>query len=96
MKPTKNMTWYAPQEKPTRLPLELTKDLEICLWFIGEKSYKIVIAYWVKTTEGYELKFVGARPLEKGVKWKHLEQLIRQGQRMADKRWHKEQRKHNK
>ena len=84
--PVANLKYYKPLENPTRYPLELTEDLHICLWDEAGKS-KVTIAYFVEDKEGYDLKFVGDRPLDKRVKWKHFKKLIKQGQKMADKKF---------
>jgi hypothetical protein len=77
--------YYHPKESPTRYPLELTNDLHICLW--DEKGmYKWTIALWNMTEKGFELRFVGPRPLDGRVDWEHFRELIVQGQRMADAR----------
>ena len=70
-------------------PLELTDDLHICLWS-ESAEYKWTIAYWVKNKEGYDLQFVGNRPLSERVKWKTFKNLIKKGQKKADKKWKKE------
>jgi hypothetical protein len=91
-RPTKNTEFYKPLERPAKYPLELTDALHICLWSeTGE--YKWTIAYWENGKEGYELRFVGGRPLDKRVKWADLKVVIKQGQSMADNRWTPEARK---
>jgi hypothetical protein len=42
------------------------KQAEIIRWFKrdGSSDYCIVVAYWTKTKEGWDLKFVGNRPFE--------------------------------
>ena len=88
--PTKNKRYYKPQETPRMYPLELTADLHICLWDdTGE--YKWSIAYWTKDREGYDLHFVGDRPLDKRVDWRNLEVVIRQGQQIADSKFYIEE-----
>ena len=39
---------------------------EIVRWFVGftGNEYCCTIAYWNKTSDGYDLKFVGDRPFE--------------------------------
>ena len=87
--PKKNKRYYKPLETPRMYPLELTKDLHICLWDeAGE--YKWTIAYWVKGEEGSNLYFIGDRPLDKRVDWRNLEVIIRQGQKIVDERYEKE------
>ena len=89
MKEPKNTKHYKPLETPTAYPLELTKNLHICLW--DEKGeYKWTIAMWSKGEEGYSLEFIGDRPLNKRVKWKKLKSIIKQGQAIADKRFSEE------
>ena len=84
--PTKNARYYKPLETPRMYPLELNNDLHICLW--DEKGeYKWTIAYWVRDKEGYDLHFVGDRPLDRRVDWRNLEVVIRQGQKIADDRF---------
>ncbi len=69
---------YNPQEVPTRYPLELTESGHICLWD-EEGKYKWTIALFVPDREGgFELQFVGDRPLDKRVKWKHLRKIVKQ------------------
>lgn len=87
----KSLKYYNPMEDPPRYPLELcdTDCLEICLW--SEKGdSKCTIAYFQKYKEGYELKFVHLRPLDKRVNWKHFRKLVKQGQKIADKKFKKE------
>ena len=88
--PIKNKRYYKPIEKPRMYPLELTKELHICLWDESGK-YKWTIAYWIKDREGYDLHFVGDRPMDSRVDWKNLEIIIRQGQIIADKRFEEEE-----
>ena len=85
-KPAKNTRYYHPLEEPTRYPLELTADHHICLW-AQDGEYKWTIAYFVHDKEGAQLVFVGDRPLDERVNWKHFEQCIRQGQKLADAKW---------
>ena len=86
--PTKNREYYKPLESPSQYPLELRKctlngRLEIVLWSpSGEHCW--TIAAWNRTHEGYELKFVGDRPLDKRVKWKAFKKCVKQGQAVAD------------
>lgn len=88
--PVKNKEYYKPIENPRMYPLELNEDLHICLW--DEKGeYKWTIAYWEKDKEGYDLKFVGDRPLNSRVNWGSLKSIIRQGQDIADKRFQEEE-----
>ena len=69
---------YNPMEEPTRYPLELTQDGHICLWD-EEGGYKWTIAMFVPHSEGgFDLHFVGDRPLDKRVKWKHLRKIVKQ------------------
>lgn len=82
-KPIANLEYYKPQEKPRRYPLELTDNLHICLWS-KEGKYKCTIAYWIRDKEGYELKFVGDRPLDSRVDWTKFKMIIKQGQKLAD------------
>jgi hypothetical protein len=72
--------------EPNAYPLELTKNLHICLWS-EDGTYKWTIALWHKGNEGYSLEFVGQRPLNDRVKWKKLKKIIKQGQAIADKRF---------
>ena len=88
MKKPMNCKYYNPQETPIQYPLELTEELHICLWD-KEGKYKWTIAYWVEDSEGYDLKFVGDRPFDKRVKWKPFRQLVKQGQKIANKQWKK-------
>lgn len=83
-KPSKNTRYYIPLEEPRRYPLELNAELHILLWSF-EGDYKWTIAYWVQGREGYNLHFIGDRPLDPRVNWEHFGELVRQGQAMADK-----------
>lgn len=67
-------------------PLELDEQLHINLW-AEHGMYKWSIALWVDDKEGSQLRFVGSRPLDPRVNWKDFELIVRQGQRLADKRW---------
>ena len=88
MKTTKSK-WYKPQEPVPRYPLELSERGHIELW--DEKGeYKWSIALWDITGEGPELRFVGDRPLDKRVNWKHFEELIRHGDLMMWAKHNKE------
>lgn len=99
-KPATNLMYYNPLEKPKRYPLELrecssvgyfkdnTASFEICLWD-NTGEYKWTIAYWLSTNEGFDLKFVGNRPLDRRVNWEHFRELIVQGQKLADKKFKK-------
>jgi hypothetical protein len=86
--PTKNHEYYRPLESPPQYPLELRKcpfngRLEILLWAeSGEHCW--TIAAWNRTWEGYELQFVGDRPLDERVKWKAFGKCVKQGQAIAD------------
>lgn len=44
----------------------------------------------MKNKEGYDLHFVGNRPLSEKVKWKAFKGLIKKGQKIADDKWEKE------
>lgn len=88
--PIANLLYYRPLESPKRYPLELTKSLHVCLWDT-EGRYKWTIAYWQKDKEGYDLQFVGDRPLDKRVNWSHFRKIIVQGQKIADDRFAKEE-----
>lgn len=85
------LKYYHPLEDPPRYPLELCDNhrLEICLWDEHGTS-KCTIAAFEGDKEGYELKFVGSRPLDKRVSWKHFRKLVKQGQKIADKKFKKE------
>ena len=88
-KEPKNTKHYRPLEEPRAYPLELNENLHICLW--DEKGeYKWTIALWGKGKEGYSLEFIGDRPLNKRVKWKKLKAIIKQGQKIANKRFSEE------
>jgi len=76
-------------EKPEGYPLELSENLHIHLW-AENGEYKWTIAMWIRGKEGYSLEFIGGRPLDKRVKWKAFKKLIKQGQKLADKRFSKE------
>lgn len=91
-KPAGNREYYKPLEKPRRYPLELTASLHICLWS-DNGAYKWTIAYFVAGKEGYDLQFVGDRPLDDRVNWDHFRELVVQGDRIAQKRFQKTTRK---
>lgn len=84
--------YYHPLEKPNAYPLELCKTdgrhLEICLWFADGRS-KYVIAYWIPDSEGYDLKFVGERPLMANVDWNVFKRLAVQGTAITY-RWYRQ------
>lgn len=84
--PTANQRWYNPLEIPKMYPLELTDELHICLWSEGG-DFKWTIAFWQRTEEGPEVRFVGNRPLDPRVNWTHLQEIIKQGQTLAEHRW---------
>ena len=86
--PTKHREWYKPLESPPQYPLELRakskySSLAIVLWSEDGTSCW-TIAWWTKGCEGYELSFVGDRPLDKRVKWKAFKRCVKQGQKIAD------------
>lgn len=88
---------YKPLETPTRYPLELrfseTNDmLEVLLWSENDQ-HCWVIAWWRWHKEGPELHFVGDRPLDDRVKWKHFGKIVKQGQKIAEDLWKKRQAK---
>ena len=79
-----DLRYYQPLERPRRYPLELTENLHICLWSKNGKL-KWTIAYWQRLNDGYNLHFVGNRPLDLRVNWEHFRELIALGQVIADK-----------
>lgn len=90
-KPNKSCRYYKPIEKPRRYPLELyfseyNKYLEICLWS-EDGNFKWVIASWQKSKEGYDLLFIGDRPLDSRVNWDHFRELVILGQRISDEKF---------
>lgn len=66
------------------LPLELSKDLHICMWSEDE-SYKWTIAYFDHTKDGPFIRSVGERILDVSVNWDQFHELIRLGFSIA---WH--------
>lgn len=80
---------YNPLEKPIRYPLELCENLHICLWDESGK-FKWTIAFFEADREGYDLRFIGGRPLNARVDWMHFGELVIQGQEIADQRFAKE------
>lgn len=84
-----SLKYYKPLEQPRMYPLQLTENLHIVIWDETGK-YTCSIAYFVCTSEGYELKFVGDRPMDSRVNWQHFEAIIRQGQTIADVRFQDE------
>ena len=81
--PIANHRYYKPLEQPRRYPLELNESLHICLWSEDGK-FKWTIAYFYRGKEGYDLQFVGDRPLDSRVNWDHFRELVILGQRLAD------------
>ena len=58
---------------------------EIIYWYDDEfEKYCYVIAYWVKDNEGYDLQFVGSRPLSHFDQWNDFGKLIKVGQKELD------------
>lgn len=87
--------FYKPLESPPRYPLELrfsdTNDmLEVLLWAENDR-HCWVIAWWRWHKEGPELHFVGDRPLDARVKWKHFGKIVKHGQKIAEELWKKRQ-----
>jgi hypothetical protein len=86
--PVKHQQYYKPLESPPQYPLELRKNSEgdrlcILLWS-PDGTHCWTIAWWTKDSEGYELSFIGDRPLDKRVKWKAFKKCVKQGQAIAD------------
>ena len=54
--------------------------VEIVQWFkrsgFRKKDYCITIAYFVRDKEGYNLHFVGKRPIDEGVDWNNFKTLF--------------------
>ena len=50
-------------------------------------KFKWTVAYFAKGSEGYDLRFVGDRPLDSRVNWDHFRELVILGQRLADDEW---------
>jgi hypothetical protein len=88
-RPTVGQLAYNPIEKPIRYPLELCDNLHICLWDESGK-FKWTIALFHQGSEGYDLRFIGPRPLDARVDWTHFGELVIQGQAIADQRFAKE------
>ena len=65
------------------LPLELTKNLHVCLWS-EDNTYKWTIGYFTEDKEGPWFKFVGNRPLDKRVNWKHFGEIVKLGYALAE------------
>jgi hypothetical protein len=80
---------YNPIERPRRYPLELRDDGHICLWS-ENGEYKWTIALFNRHKEGYDLTFVGDRPLDPRVNWTHFREIIEQGQSMHDRMYRDE------
>ena len=74
------------KEEKEFYPLELTKNDHVCLWS-ADGTYKWTIAYFHKTTEGYEVKFVLERPFDERVNWTHFEKLLRRGQKICNRKY---------
>lgn len=85
----KHNRYYNPVENPRRYPLELCDDHTICLWS-PDGTTKWTIARFCKDREGYELHFVGDRPLFSRVNWGHFRELVVHGQALADEQFEKE------
>lgn len=81
--------YYNPLESPRRYPLELNDRLNICLWSEDGK-FKWTVAYFFADRDGYNLRFVGDRPLDSRVNWDHFRELVILGQRLADERFDKQ------
>ncbi len=59
---------------------------EIILWFDGVKRESCcTIAHWKRDTEGFDLKFVGSRPLGDDVRVSDFWCLVKAGQEFLDK-----------
>lgn len=84
-----NKRYYKPVEKPRRYPLELCDNHHICLWSQDGK-FKWTVAYFHKGKEGFDLQFVGDRPLDSRVNWDHFRELVILGQRLADEEFDSE------
>lgn len=78
--------YYKPQEPLPRYPLELTGEGHVCLWSEDGK-FKWTIAYFTSDNEGAYVEFVGERPFDSRVDWKHFEELLRHGQLLADSKF---------
>jgi len=55
---------------------------DIIKWFYdkdNKRDYCIVIASWNKDDEGYELRFVGSRPMEFYDYWDNFGKLVKMG-----------------
>ena len=64
---------------------------EIVSWFshdlLGKRTMSCyTLAYWVRDGEGYDLRFVGGRPLEDSVNWERFGKLAKRGQKILDKK----------
>ena len=86
--PVRNREYYKPLETPVQFPLELrmcrlNERLEILLWN-SSHEHCWSIAAWHRKSEGFELHFIGDRPLDKRVKWKAFKKCVKQGQDIAD------------
>ena len=84
--PSANLEYYKPLESPRMYPLELDERLHINLWS-EDGQHKWTIAMWVSDGECSELRFLHDRPFDPRVNWRDFEAIIRQGQRLADKRY---------
>jgi len=84
-----NNRYYNPQEPYPRYPLELSKNHHINLWS-DNGEYKWAIAIFIfDNDEGPDLRFIGDRPFDNRVNWKHFEELARHGQLLADNEYFK-------
>lgn len=63
--------------------LELVEDRHICLWS-EDRTFKWTVAFFHKGRDGFDLHFVGDRPLDARVNWDHFRELVVIGQRLAD------------
>lgn len=61
---------------------------EIVVWYPEKgtaQKFCCAIAYWVFSSDGYDLQFVGKRPFEPEINREIFLQLAEQGQKLLDK-----------
>lgn len=102
MKIPRSKEYLSKIEVASFYPLELRLNdkeylcnLEIVYWKrdSSNKDFCYTLAYWAYTREGFELKFIGSRPLDAGVRWPDFGKLVRLGQHIADDFYYQEQSK---
>lgn len=65
---------------------ESSRNAEIVRWQESETLGKFcyTLAWWIKDREGYNLQFVGPRPLDSEVNQDYFWELVKYGQKICD------------